>query len=688
MQISHKEIHYTDDASIFELNKKLSNGIQFKSYILFATDSFRDYQKDIIEEVFADFADSASIEHYDIEKIKDIFEQSLESLNTKLKAFAQKMDTVNVFHLKWFVQLVVDNTLMTSMIGDVSVMIFRNQKLYYSLHNTTESDDKIDVFSDFIEWDVESHDEIVYLGTKITDVLDDVDVQELESHFDDPEPDLLWATQALLQSRIDTDKVWFITHYFVKWSSTRVDVSTKSKFKFPKISALSAPGLLKYKKSILANKYYVSVGILSILILFLFYHVLSQMINFTQTDVMFTDEWTLVDVTIDDIKKDIQVFLSMDPTSDAKGQKYHETMQKLNTLEWRWRRLDDVAQLKNIIQKNYYEWFNIIYINDFATFNDASSSAQIISFNNAERNALWDLMYIGFTNNIVVAGTQGVLIWLLNSSVRGSLIDFGLSIPMVGCAKNLLRNGLYCHTSDTIYNITNAWIETVTTTDEEFPTDIDAVDVYGQANMYIFHKNFAVGWTWSDLVTRYRNMMWSQTQYQWWQSNAVITEAVDGISFSDGFSSYTIDGSFMAWSRTDAKLYQFWREWASTMLSARQIPLQWGDKVSSSYGSDTVVHASLNSRYVYLLDKENQTFTVYDSSPVKDGDAFRRDYVLRYLFRFQFDVNEEKIIDFAIPESTGNRPELYFLTTDGVYKIALHEFISSLASGTLKQVWN
>lgn len=120
----------------------------------------------------------------------------------------------------------------------------------------------------------------------------------------------------------------------------------------PKITSAR---LFKYKTLFLANKYYVSVGILSLLILFLFYHVLSQMVNFTQTDVMFTDEGVLVDVTIDDIKKDIQVFLSMDPTSDAKGQKYHETMQKLQVLEERGRWLEDVAQLKAIIQKNYYE---------------------------------------------------------------------------------------------------------------------------------------------------------------------------------------------------------------------------------------------------------------------------------------------------------------------------------------------
>jgi hypothetical protein len=64
-----------------------------------------------------------------------------------------------------------------------------------------------------------------------------------------------------------------------------------------------------------------------------------------------------------------------------------------------------------------------------------------------------------------------------------------------------------------------------------------------------------------------------------------------------------------------------------------------------------IPHAALNSRYVYLLDRENQTFTVYDSSPAKDADPFRRDYVLRYLFRFQFDLGSEKIIDFVTPEN-------------------------------------
>jgi hypothetical protein len=48
------------------------------------------------------------------------------------------------------------------------------------------------------------------------------------------------------------------------------------------------------------------------------------------------------------------------------------------------------------------------------------------------------------------------------------------------------------------------------------------------------------------------------------------------------------------------------------------------------------------------------------------------------LFRFTFDLEAIEIIDAAIPESAANRPELYLLATDGVYRIKLYEFISSL----------
>jgi hypothetical protein len=45
---------------------------------------------------------------------------------------------------------------------------------------------------------------------------------------------------------------------------------------------------------------------------------------------------------------------------------------------------------------------------------------------------------------------------------------------------------------------------------------------------------------------------------------------------------------------------------------------------------------------------------------------------------FKFDTWTSKIIDIEIPDSSWNRPEMYILTSGGVNKIALYDFIESI----------
>ena len=59
------------------------------------------------------------------------------------------------------------------------------------------------------------------------------------------------------------------------------------------------------------------------------------------------------------------------------------------------------------------------------------------------------------------------------------------------------------------------------------------------------------------------------------------------------------------------------------------------------------------------------------------------------MFRFKFDLSttNTRVVDVAVPESTNDRPEFYILTTDGLNKINLYEFIDSLkAQKSLKEV--
>ena len=99
------------------------------------------------------------------------------------------------------------------------------------------------------------------------------------------------------------------------------------------------------------------------------------------------------------------------------------------------------------------------------------------------------------------------------------------------------------------------------------------------------------------------------------------------------------------------------------------------------------VISSINSKYLYLFDRTNQTFTVYDSRPAKNADQYNYNYGLYYVLMFKFDLGTNKVIDIDIPDPSGNRPEMYILSSDGVNKVDLYEFIDSITDNkVLKQL--
>lgn len=141
------------------------------------------------------------------------------------------------------------------------------------------------------------------------------------------------------------------------------------------------------------------------------YQVFNNLLQSTQNDIILTEDGTLVDVTIDDIKKEIQLFQSLDPISDEKSQTYNSIMQKLDALEERGRRLEDVTQLRKIVQQDYNRGFNIIYVTDLSQFNDPTSdyTSNIFTFNNAELNALGDIQTLDYTRELMIGGNNAAL---------------------------------------------------------------------------------------------------------------------------------------------------------------------------------------------------------------------------------------------------------------------------------------
>ena len=92
---------------------------------------------------------------------------------------------------------------MTSMIGNMTVVIFRDHALYYTLHNGVNAKGKIDLFSDFVEGDIEAGDEILYVGTKISDVIDQQDFEEVESMLKSEEVSLIDFIHEVVTNRLD-----------------------------------------------------------------------------------------------------------------------------------------------------------------------------------------------------------------------------------------------------------------------------------------------------------------------------------------------------------------------------------------------------------------------------------------------------------------------------------------------------
>lgn len=103
--------------------------------------------------------------------------------------------------------------------------------------------------------------------------------------------------------------------------------------------------------------------------------------------------------------------------------------------------------------------------------------------------------------------------------------------------------------------------------------------------------------------------------------------------------------------------------------------MQWWDTSMTAYSANVKVISSASTQYVYLFDKENQTFSVYKSNPLKTNTAYTNNYWLTYVMRYNFDLSD-KVIDVAIAESGWDKPMIYVMTKKWVYQANIWQTIS------------
>ena len=693
MQIQEHKKVYVADEEIFSFQDTLLDNISFKVFVQCSKEKFLQYQKDILEEFVADFTTTIKTsEELDEIDIREIFEQSLQLLNTKLKQFADKVRDVERFQLKWLIQLVIDDKLMTSMIGNVSMMIMRDNKTTYSVPNSVDTRAKIDVFADFIEWNLERDDQILYVGLKFADVMDAHDLKEMESLLaQEEEADwILSFVEELLLTRVEQSNIGFIISYFVQGPAIKIYGSgrwTKWWLKFRWIKWKSMQYLSKIwdivnnseklaaiKKQLYENKIYVIGAVLIILMLIFGYSLLSQVTNNKNHKYKFqTGSGVYEELTLEWLQADINEFKTLDASSDLKSQSYAEILKKLNLLKEEKKWLEDVEGLETQLVDNFYEWFKI---RQFKTIGDLNNIAwrntQILTFNSTDLNKLWTLHSITVPKNLMIAWSKWALIDASSNTHRGVLVEYNLSKWLQDCISALNSNGLYCYNdAREIYMISKTWIVPVTTEDWDFYAGIWWLGTYSNRNLYVFNKN--VSSSVNVLLSRYQiNSDWTYANFKKWSSYSI---AASGVDFGT-FSSFAIDGNFFG--RADGKLYLFRREDAAwTSLNYRRIEIVWWNPLTEKYSNNVKVITSSKTRYVFTYDKDQQLFTVYNTEKTKLNEENKKRYQLKYMFSLNFNIDWTTIYDVDIPISTWDRPELYVLTSEWVNKIALYEYIEA-----------
>ena len=686
------------DDEIFSFQDTLLDNISFKVFVECSKEKFLQYQKDILEEFVADFTNTIKTsEELDYIDIKEIFEQSLQLLNTKLKQFAEKVRDVERFQLKWVIQLVVDDKLMSSMVGNVSMMVMRDQKTAYSVPNSVDNRTKIDLFSDFIEWNIERDDQLLYVGLKFADVMDAHDLKEMENLLTQEESSegILSFMEELFSARVEKYSIWFIISYFVQWPTIKIAAASKRsglklkwgliKWKSAKYMSdlweklQSSEKLKSIKKQLFENKMYVVWTILIILMFIFVYALLSQVLNDkNHTNKFPTGSWAYEELNLDDIQADIAEFKTLEASSNLKTNQYKEISSKLDFLEQQWKWLEDVATLRAQLDENFYDGFNVRQFRSTTELNNiAWKNTQILTFNSSDTSKLWELRSINVPRNMMIAWSKWAIIDAASDTSRWTLTDTS-DYNLKGCISSLNSNWIYCYNDNGwVYMVSKTWIVPVWTEDWDFRSGIWWLWTYSNRNLYVFNSN--VSSLGNMLLTRYQtNSDWTYANFRKGSSYSV---AASWVNFGT-FSSFAIDGNFFGWANW--KLYLFRREdLAWTTLEYRQINIKWWNPFTDSYSENVKIVTSEQTRYIYVYDKDQQLFTVYNTDKPKtitSDSNNKRAYQLVYMFSLKFDIEWLDVIDVDVPSSTWDRPELYLLTSQWVNKIALYEYIEAMSS--------
>ncbi len=667
--------NFIQESSIFSFAKKFPTGAQLYIKTAFLNTTLLEYQKELMKDFTWKVLEHLQDENITEQETKVFFKESIQTLNTTLQAFAAKVDETEQFSIKWVVRLIANWILMCSLIWDVSLFILRDNKIHYHMNNQIDVDASVDVFSDFIEWEMDFNDFILLIWTNYTNVLDKKELKQINEVLASSDINILDFVEKLFGTKIEAETLGFLD-MLDYWSSADNIwlIQWRNKKKWLQIQLA---GIKNVQRLLIKNKYLITVSILSVVVCVLWYTIITDMFRQTQDIPQIETKQGSVIVTPESIQKEIAYFQRLEATSSTKSEKYQEIMEQIEFLEGLWKRPEDIQILKKVVQNMYYEWFNVIYINDIETNSDTPS---IYTFTSTEKETLSSPVALVYTDKIMVWGKQWAILWAINNDIKWTQVPYNRDSGVVGCSSDLSRQWLYCFDEwNNIMLITKWSVQPVSIQKESeealqisFDNPIKDIGVFNKNAMYLLHADPDLNRDW-EYITKHVVSPWRFDMFWEWTKYEIVGSIWSWVRLN--LNSFVIDWSFLARSSDDTSLLQLRRDNSPIQINARSIILEWWDTVEDTYSADVKVLASVNSKYIYLFDKTNQTFTVYTSAPLKTNERFAFSYNLSYVFRFKFDLWENMIIDASIPEEQWKQPYLYLLTQNWVHQVALNDFI-------------
>lgn len=676
---------YTDQTEHTHFQKKTPNGVQFFLHVLHQNTSFLNNQQGILQDFIGEVLELIdNDERMLIEDVRKKFENLLQNINVNLETFASKISSEEFFWLRGVVWIVYQGTLMASMIWDSSLLILRNDHIHYKMHNEEWSQERISIFSDFVEGELELDDIVVLMWVNYKSVLHSSDVKQLDSVIATTDVSMLDILEEILLAKVDPEVVWFLTEYNYRQATENVRAFAYRPTRSKKYSHVYKT----IQRFVFKHKYSLTVVVLGIIVVLLGYHIVNDMFSHQSNLPTVETNSGTVTITINSIREDIEHFEKLAPTSPEKSRYYKKITDNLTLLKTKWMWLEDVRKLEKVVEKKYLDGFNVLSMTDIDHNIDI---VPVYDFSTQEKETMGSIkMLLHDGESYHVAGSQWAMLGGINEDIRGTLVNYNIESPVQDCSFDISRQGMYCYTeANTIFHITKwtvAPLEIKTSEEDQenatkpsFDTPITDIEVFPQINsMYVLH-NDATQHKEGKYITRYSNVPWSMTMFAPW-SPYILESYVDGTWNKEfSFSNFVIDGTFLVWEGEEAAMYQFWREPNSvwSIVYQRSISMEWWDTVHDVYSPDSKILTSINSKYVYVFDKEHQTFTVYQSSPLKTNDRFKYSYNLLYVFRMKFDFEATKeIIDVSVGQKWTENPYLHLVNNQGIYEVSLWEFIN------------